>query len=551
MNSHGIYMGENMYKVVIIDDEPIIRKGIKNIINWKQLDCEVCAEASDGIEGMELIGRYLPEIILTDICMPGMDGLNMIKQVKSIVPNTKIVIITGYREFDYVHGAIKCGAFDFLLKPTRLENLTAVLGRAVEDLNEQKIRHLETDRFKLLFEQSVPLLKEKLLCDIVFEINNNENEILNKMKLFDMHINNFIFLVIENEFGENSEKTQYDKQLYQFGIINSFEEILTDKYEVFIIMLNNNRVGFIIQTGSKCEINPAEVVEKSSYLQEMINNAFGFTVSIAVSTVGSAVLELPEKLKECQHSLEYKGYLGNNSIIQYSDLNSFFKFDDYSLLERYKKQLLEGIKAGNEGIAEASSQSINNFISLNNINVNYLKNFYYSTLSAINDIRISVLAADADKKHEEGRDIASLIKLIDKSENTGELNLLLQEVALKIAAKVNIFNNKSIRIILRKAIDYINAHYAEPVTLNEVAEHAFVTCFYISRMFKKELGTSFVDYLNDIRIEKAKELLKDVKYKSYEVANLVGIQDPHYFSKLFKKHSGISPSEYRENHAIK
>ena len=124
--------------------------------------------------------------------------------------------------------------------------------------------------------------------------------------------------------------------------------------------------------------------------------------------------------------------MGNNSIIQYSDLNSFFKFDDYSLLERYKKQLLEGIKAGNEVIAKASSQSISNFISLNNINLNYLKNFYYSTLSSINDIRISVLAADDDKKHEEGKDIASLIKLIDKSEGPGELNLLLQEVALNI-----------------------------------------------------------------------------------------------------------------------
>jgi two-component system response regulator YesN len=98
---------------------------------------------------------------------------------------------------------------------------------------------------------------------------------------------------------------------------------------------------------------------------------------------------------------------------------------------------------------------------------------------------------------------------------------------------------------------YIIAYvYSEPVTLNVVAEYTFVTTFYISSMFKKELGTSFVDYLNDIRIEKAKELSKDVKYKSYEVASLVGIQDPHYFSRLFKKHSGISPSEYRETQVI-
>lgn len=534
-----------MYKVVIIDDEPIIRKGIKNIINWKQLDCEVCAEASDGIKGIDFVREYLPEIILTDICMPGIDGLNMIKQVKSIVPNSKVIIITGYREFDYVHEAIRCGAFDFLLKPTRLEKLTEVLGSAVEGLNEQKIRHSEVDKFKLLFEQSIPLLKEKFLFDIVFEINNNEDEILEKMKLFNIHINNFVFLVIENEFEENMDKTQYDKHLYKFGIINSFEEILAEKYKVHIIMLNSNRIGFIIQTSTQSQINLAEVVENSIYLHEMVNNTFGFAITIAVSTVGTTIYELPEKLKECQYSLEYRSYLGNNSVIQYSDLNSFFKYDDYSRLERYKKQLLEGIKAGNEGIAKACSESISDFISSNSININYLKNFYYSTLSAINNIRLSVLAVDVEKKHEESKDIAGLITLIDESGNTGELNLLLQEVALKIASKVNSLNNKSIKVILRKAIDYINGHYAQPVTLNEVAEHTFVTTFYISRMFKKELGTSFVDYLNEIRVEKAKELLKDVKYKSYEVASLVGISDPHYFSRLFKKYSGVSPSEYR------
>lgn len=537
-----------MYKVLIIDDEPIIRKGIKNLINWKQLNCEVCAEARDGAEGLKLIREFLPEIILTDIRMPGIDGLEMLKQVKGIVPNSKVIIVTGYREFDYVHEAIKCGAFDFLLKPTRLEELTSVLARAVEFLNEQKLKRLEVDKFKLLFEQSIPLLKEKLLCDIVFEINNNESEIIEKLKLFDININNFVFIVIENDADENSVNTQYDKHLYQFGIINSFEEILTEEYEVHVMILNSNRVGFIIQNKSQSikNINITEILEKAAYLQEMIGNAFGISISIAISTEGSSVLELPKKHKECQYILDYKSYLGNNSIIQYSDLNSFFKYEDYSLLERFKKQLLEGVKAGNEALVKSSLESINNFIASNTISINYLKNFFYSALSSINNIRISVLAANSDKKHEEGRDIASLIKLIEKSDNIEELTCLLQQVALNIAKKVNNYNNKSIRVILRKAIDYINEHYSEPLTLNEVAEHTYVTTFYISRMFKKELGISFIDYLNDIRIEKAKELLKDVRYKSYEVASLVGIPDPHYFSKLFKKYSGISPSEYRE-----
>jgi len=316
-------------------------------------------------------------------------------------------------------------------------------------------------------------------------------------------------------------------------------------------MLNSSRVGFIIQTPDRKELNIEEVSEKCGYLQEVINNGFGFTVTIAVSSGGVSAMELPEKLKECLGSLEYKSYMGDNSIIQYSDLNSFFRYEDYSVLDKYQKQLLESIKAGNRELVKVTTQNIARYVTNNKININYLKNFYYTTLSSINNIRISVSAIEVDKRHEEGKDIASLLKLIEKSDSADELNSLLEEVAVRIAEKVNNFNNKSIKLILRKAIDYIHEHYNEQVTLNEVAENIYVSTFYISRMFKKELGKSFVDYLNDVRIEKSKELLKDVRYKTYEVAEIVGIPDPHYFSKLFKKYSGMTPSEYRESLALK
>ncbi|HEY5583052.1 MAG TPA: response regulator [Ruminiclostridium sp.] len=535
-----------MYKVLIIDDEAIIRKGLKNIINWKQLDCEVCADASDGIEGIEFIKKYLPEIIITDIRMPGLDGLSMIKQVKGIVPNSKIIILTGYRDFDYVQEAIKCGAFDFLLKPSKIEDLTSVLTKAVNEINEQNIKHMEVDKFKLLFEQSIPILREKLLYDIIYGINTNKNEIIDKMKLFNIYISNFVLVIMENDYDEKSTSTQYDKHLYQFGIVNSFEEIFAESYNVISIMLNSSRVGFIIQKDGNDPLNILEVSEKCEYLQEVISNGFGFTVTIAVSSNGVSAMELTEKLKECLGSLEYKSYIGNNSIIQYSDLNSFFRYEEYSTLDNYQKQLLESIKSGNQSLVRVTTQNILRYIATNNININYIKNFYYSTLSSINNIRISVLAIDMDKKHEEGREIASLLQLIERCDSADELNTLLGDVSIRIAAKVNNFNNRSLKLLLRKAIDYIHDHYNEQVTLNEVAENVYVSTFYISRMFKKELGKSFIDYINEVRIEKAKELLKDVKYKTYEVAELVGISDPHYFSKIFKKYTGMTPSEYKE-----
>ncbi|HHY64506.1 MAG TPA: response regulator [Clostridiaceae bacterium] len=123
-----------LFKVVIIDDEPIIRKGLSKIINWSQFSCEISGEASDGASGLELIKQVKPDILLTDIRMPKVDGLTMIRQAKEIVPDCIIIILTGYRDFNYAQEAIRLGAFDFILKPTKIEELTEVIVRAVKEI---------------------------------------------------------------------------------------------------------------------------------------------------------------------------------------------------------------------------------------------------------------------------------------------------------------------------------------------------------------------------------------------------------------------------------
>jgi two-component system, response regulator YesN len=538
-----------MFKVLIVDDEPIIRKGLKNIVNWRQMDCEVCGEASDGLRGSELVKELLPDIIITDIRMPEVDGLAMIREIRNIVPDSKIVILTGYRDFEYIQEAIKLGAFDFILKPSKIEELTSVIGRAVKELRFRKDRDEEILKLKRLFEQNMPTLREKLLYEIIYGIVNNEDDVKEKMELFKISIGSFHFVVVENEMDEQNDKKldQYDKHLYQFGIINTFDEIFSDSFNVISVVLNDKWYAFIVQSKSDKQICSEVINDKCMDLQELIQNCFGFTVTVAISTQGEGPMQLPVKLKECREALEHKFYIGNNSIIFYNDINSFFICEDYSMLENYQKSLLEGIKSGNVKVVTSVLGEMLRYVnSLGAADKDYLKNFYWTTISSINNIRISVLAADNDNRYDK-KDISSLFKMIEKCDCIKDLNGILEDVSIKIAEKVNSFNNKSIKLVLRKAMDYLHAHYNEQVTLNEVAEHIYVSTYYISRIFKKELGKNFVDYLNEIRIEKAKELLRDIRYKTYEVAEAVGIPDAHYFSKLFKKHVSITPTEYRDS----
>ncbi|HOQ07198.1 MAG TPA: response regulator transcription factor [Clostridiales bacterium] len=538
-----------MYKVLIVDDEPIIRKGLRNIINWKNFECEVVAEAADGLDGLELIRKHRPDIIITDIKMPETDGLSMIKQIKEDVPDSKIIILTGHRNFDYAHEAVKLGVTDFLLKPSRIEELTSAISRAVKELNFQKQRSEELNKLSQLFNQNISVLREKLLYDIIYEINTNREDIKEKLELFRMEQGRFRMLLVQNDAEESdgSEISQYDRHLYQFGIINTFIEIFSDKFEVLPVTLNTVGIAFIVMPRKDMTDDLDETINrKCTYLQEIVNNCFGFTVTIAISSDGNDFTELPQKFRECREALEHKFYLGNNSIIYHSDVNTFFRYDDHSMLEKLQKALIEGIKSGNEAAVEERLRDIFSYIrGVDPSKKEFIKNFYWNTITSINNIRLSLKAGDDDRKVEY-TELSGLYGLIEKCSNADELNMLLEESARSVVTKVNNYNNKSIKLILRKAVEYLHEHYHEPITLNEVAEHTLVSTYYISRMFKKEMGKNFVDYLNELRIEKAKELLKDVRYKTYEVAEKVGIPDAHYFSRLFKKYVGITPTEYRE-----
>lgn len=531
-----------LYKVLIIDDESIIRKGLINIINWSQLSCEICGEAADGIAGMELIKNVMPDIILTDIRMPKADGLIMIRQAKEVVPDCKIIILTGYRDFNYAQDAIKLGAFDFILKPTKIEELTEVIIRSIKEIEKRRVMCAEIDKYKEQYEKNIPVLRERLLYNLIHGLYPNAINIDEEMHKLNLSIDRYVMGIIDNESGE--DKDSYSLQLYQFALISSLEEI-TDEYFSFLTLPINNRcLLFLARPLGDEEVDLNKLQEKLNYLQEMIDNCCNFTVSIAISSPGHGYKDLPQKFRECKNALEHRFYLGGNSLISYSDMNTFYKAGDYTILEQKQSQLMEQIKAGNQKSALEIAESIRLYIhDLKADDKAYIKSFYLNVLSSINTIRSSLSGKQEDKRN---LGLTGLYPMIEACENITDLHDILNEAVRNAAERVNNYNKNNLKLLLKSAIEYLETHYHEPITLGDVAQTLYVSSFYLSRMFKRELNINFVDYLNEMRIKKAKELLKDVKYKTYEVAEAVGISDPHYFSRLFKKYEGITPTEYKD-----
>lgn len=571
-----------MFRVAIIDDEPVIRKGIKNVINWPMFDCEVCGEAGDGQEGQELIERFRPQIIITDIRMPEVDGLAMIGRVRALVPESKIIILTGYRNFEYAHAAIHLGAFDYLMKPSRIGELEAVVRRAVDELRRDAAHQDELGRLRRQYEESKPLIRERLLYNLLYGLYPSEpgamEEAGAEAKRLGLPLERYVLGLVETETPPEEEKhgpeaagsdapapsapeapgadgagARDDAHLYQFGILGMVGDVLGEAFEVCCLSLGNRLSAFLLSPREGGELKNELISAKCQYLQSIIQSCFGFTVSIAVSNEGRGAAELPQRLKECREALEHKFYLGNNSIIFYHDLGTFFQYRNTASLYELQKALLDTVKAGNaEAVPDAVSAVGRAAGSAAGLDREFVRNFYFNTLTLVYSIRVALQSGSpqaplAAGEALPGGPLPSLYSMVEGCDSASDLSDLLESVCLRAAEKVRDYNNNNMKLLLRRAVEYITTNYQSDLTLGDVAEHVYVSPFYISRMFKKELGINFVDYLGNLRIEKAKELLADAHVKAYEVAQAVGIPNAHYFSKLFRKYAGITPSEYRDS----
>ncbi len=346
-----------MYKVLIIDDEPVVRKGMINVIRWNELGCTVVGEAANGLEGEALILEKKPDIILTDIHMPEMNGLEMIKETLSDVPHAQIIVLTGYRDFDYIQEALRLGAADYLLKPTKLGAIQECVTKAIDVLDERK-KHNETlSQLEKLFDQARPVLLEKRLRDIVFNVSPADHSIVDEMRLFGFELKSYYVLLIE--MADNLDA--YSHQLNKLGLRNAFEESFGKDLEVTPIDIGNRRILFILQSNSQGELSVDHLIERVESFMKMIKEVFDIDFDSALSTYGKALSELYQKSNECIKTIEYKHYLGEGAILLADDFKTE-NYDDISVMTHYKESFMNAIKVGNvlttETLLEKNEKSL-------------------------------------------------------------------------------------------------------------------------------------------------------------------------------------------------
>ncbi|MBU3113274.1 response regulator [Clostridium lacusfryxellense] len=536
-----------MLKLIIVDDEAVIRKGIITSIDWCSYDIEVVAEGINGRDGMDKVLINEPHILITDIRMPVMDGLELSRIVKEKLPTTKIIILSGYSDFPYAKEALKIGVNEYLLKPVGAEELISTVVKLRDQiLQEQEKINLELSSY-IFFNENLPYMQSRFSNELVnSEIPLNDSTYYEGNK-FGISINGpeyqVLVIEIDNFVLLTENYLEKHKNLLKFGIINIISENLNLIATSAVVYGEGNSVLALININSDNKRNIKDVCIE---IQFDIKKYMKVTVCIGMGGVYASLNNIPKSYVEAKKALKSKVFKGKNQVIIFDELGDDFKFISMTFPTQHSKQLLDCIKSMDYlNLNHIIDQIFIKFLETK-LNYELIKNIIVKIIiNALN--LLEEIGVDFEK--DLGKAFDPFIE-IEKHETIEDIHVWVSGLFEHIIELVKKSKSESYRKIINIAMNYVNEHYSEDIKIQDITKGIYITPNYFSTVFKEEVGETFVDWLNSFRVEKAKALLKDIKLKTYEVAEKVGYNDYKYFSTVFKKYTGFTPKEFKEANNI-
>jgi len=494
-----------MIKILIVDDEPIVREGLRKTINWDQLHCKIVGEAENGVEAIEKINMLLPDVVITDIMMPGLSGLEFTKYVKDNYPHVKIIFLTGYNNFSFAQQAIKLGAYDFLLKPTNTEELKKIIIKAKDETIKANEELQKQEKMRKMMDESLPILKDKFICDLLYSNITSVDEINRKMDFFGINIDAFIVLCVEidNYNKPVEEVTEEDKFICLFCIEEKLRELLNRCNIQSIISCNLNTFSVILlfNKDESEEVLKNSVISLAEEFRNKIEHMYDFTVSIGISRFYKSIGDLRKAYKEAVMCLENRFYIGNNSTIHIDDIFNFESFTGNSEVDN--RCLIEAIRTGNtQKIKEEIDKMIEVLSRIRNHT--YIRNVCMEIVVSAARMYCEIYGNMEDIFENSIIPFETMIRCGTSHDLFRTVRAIIDKIVNEILEK----QNSQTRKVISKALEYINTNYHREITLNDLAEHVFMSPWYFSKLFKKETGETFSEFLLKTRIEKAKEILK-------------------------------------------
>jgi YesN/AraC family two-component response regulator len=528
-----------MYTLLIVDDERWVRQGLRSTIDWQAEGIEVLGEAEDGEEALMLIELQTPDIIITDIKMPGMDGLALIETVKNRKLPTKIVIISGYSDFSFAQKAMRCGASDYVLKPIEETQILDVVRRCVIEIKREREDHHHFVRMSECIRESLPLARQQYLEMLLTNKSASRHNWKILWDQLDIRLDPNRLKVIcvkVYDWGSNvnDQKGQY---LLRYALGNIAEEIGAVSGKMMTFPLENHEDADLVILQSPSEEDDSGTERCMESLIEAGRRYLGIRINIGISQIREYA-NLSVSFQEAIQSSAYAFYDGYGKVYETERPEQPYslQLQEYTGPSGWDTRLVHALKLGKETVL---SELIEELIA--HVKMNRTKYHPYQFRNGVTNLLYEI-----EKKLESSHssEHSAINKLYVPFCTLSELKNELMTVVRQFQRIRNTIGNR--KRVIELALNYMQEHFTETISMNRVAEQHYLNPSYFSKIFHEETGETFCKYLIRLRMEKAKNLLKDSTLKVYEVAEQVSYQDFRHFIKLFKAQEGITPAQYRD-----
>ncbi len=528
------------YKVLLADDTPLILEALTKSIPWEQYDCFIAGVAEDGLKAKELIEELRPDILITDIRMPGLDGLELAQYINQRLPESKVVIITGYQEFEYARRALQLNVKDLLLKPLNNDYVMRVIKETIGELKQQEKRAeyerailLENAAYQTKVKKSIKAIQGNVLSELFSgrkRINDYEKAYLEELGLSGIHIQ-----VVAVRVRSSREPMIADVQ--NKVIFSMYEYEKMHGVRVIEVMKGKDIVFFVLDPEKKSS-RSHKVYMKKQILQ--MNHRLRNELLPEICACIGAVTNQLDKAMECSRQvsevLEYNFFMTKEEVLELENFQLYkrkggsYKMPDFDklflALEAHREEEIKWeVRGLVQDIADGTGGNL------------------FQMKCLLSELCITVLRRYNNRDKDER--IPRLIDKIDSLVNLEEAGEYVEEFMNEIKTELE-GDRQYQNPLVSDAIQYIRDNYVKDLSLTMVANYLSVNPSYLSRLLKQETGDNFTDILTGIRMRKAKQLLHEPGIRITDITEMVGYNNYEYFFQVFRKCEGISPSEYRK-----
>ena len=541
-------------QVMILDDEYIILDGLCSF-PWSDYGYQVAATAKNGLEGLEKLKNgwtnklehIKPDLILTDVRMPGMDGLDFAERAHEMYPDTVIVILTGYDSFAYAQKAISIGVKEYLLKPIDYDELKNMAARLAEEIRAKKEEQQEVRDLQKYFNQSVPELRSKFAGNLLYGRIQGKGVVQEQAKSLKLTIEKYIVCVGRKVVGEK-QLHEGDKWIEEFACINIFEEIFNN-YNIQVLSDYNTATAeynFILlfakeEENQKCMDLALQACGK---IQEEVERYLKAYMNFGISDISEDEYQANAQYRKAQKACRQCIYLGANIILKYEDLQ-YEEQKDFVITPGERMHFMmtlfqESFEKAEDELRQLFAKAPEDGEAVKFAAMDLL----------FGCMKFPYTCAVDSEIHNKNWNFSVLqdgVKRISQCETTEEVLTCMFNLFGTLIKQNTEGSDERNQKLVQSILSYIEKNFATDISMDDLTEKFHVSRTYISRLLKKYAGKSFLEYLTDVRFKHVEKLIADDRYKQYEIAEMVGYKDFGYYIKVFKKRYGITPNEFRKH----